>query len=62
MVRGRRTSGPRLAEGTEGTDEAKLRLKVSLETITGQRSVKEACEILGLCEAAFYKIRSRCTR
>jgi hypothetical protein len=30
-----------------------------LETIAGTRSVRSACEELDICEAAFYKLRTR---
>jgi len=58
MSRGRKPLGPKLVERMEGSGHAKKRLKVILETISGKRSVKGACEALGISEAAFHKMRS----
>jgi transposase-like protein len=52
-------SGPELVEGLEGSPEAKERLKVILETIAGTKTIAEACEQLGIGEAAFHKLRTR---
>jgi hypothetical protein len=52
-------SGPELVEGIEGSPEAKERLKVILETIAGTKTIAEACEQLGIGEAAFHKLRTR---
>ena len=59
MSRGRPPKGPRLVEGHEGSEEAKRRLQVILETIAGERSVTEACEILGIGETAFHELRAK---
>lgn len=57
MSRGRRPLGPRLVEGLEASTEARLRLKIVLETIAGERTVSEACEALGIGEARFHEMR-----
>ena len=62
MARGRRPSGPDLVEGLEGSQAAKRKLKVILETIAGQRSIADACRELGMNEPAFHKVRSRTLR
>ena len=59
MSRGRPARGPRLVEGHEGSEEAKRRLQVILETIAGERGVTEACEILGIGESAFHELRAK---
>jgi len=59
MSGGRPPKGPRLIEGHEGSEEAKRRLQVILETIAGEHSVKEACAILGIGETAFHELRAR---
>jgi transposase-like protein len=41
----------------DGSDADKTRLRVVLETVTGERSVKEACERLGVSEARFHVLR-----
>jgi hypothetical protein len=50
--------GPKLVDSLTGSDHAKRRLKTLLETLSGEKSVEEACEELGLSEAAFHKLRS----
>lgn len=57
MARGRRPSGPQLVQGLDGTPEAKERATVILETIAGKRSVAEACAVLGVSPAHFYRLR-----
>jgi len=59
MRRGRPPLGPRLVDGLTGSDLAKRRLRLILETVSGARSVDEACAELGISEAAFHKLRSR---
>lgn len=58
MAKGRPAKGPELVEGLEGTQEAKKRLEVILETLGGQTSVKEAYEQLGLSKSMFHEIRT----
>jgi transposase len=41
----------------DGSDADKTRLRVVLETVAGERSVKEACERLGVSEARFHVLR-----
>ncbi len=55
----RTPSGPELVEGAEGTRDAKMRLKVILETIAREKTIAEACGALGIGEAAFHKLRTR---
>ena len=40
-----------------GSEEAKHRLRLVLETLSGLRSLKEACEELGISEARFHQLR-----
>jgi hypothetical protein len=51
--------GPRLVDGLAGSALAKRRLRLILETVSGERSVAEACAELGISEAAFHKLRGR---
>jgi transposase-like protein len=55
--RGRKPTGPQLVERLEGSPRAKTRLKAILETLTGQRSIPEVCEELGIQESMFHKLR-----
>jgi hypothetical protein len=56
-MRGRRPVGPEYAEQLDGSETAKLRTKVILETIAGTCRVKEACQRLGVCEQRFHQLR-----
>jgi hypothetical protein len=59
MTRGRRPKGPKLVDGLDGSAEAKRRLEVILESISGQRTVAEARALLGLSEARFHELRNK---
>ena len=59
MARGRPPLGPELVERLEGPDVAKARLKVILETISGERTIPDACAKLGIGESAFHELRHR---
>lgn len=56
---GRPPKGARLVEGLEGSPQARQRLTVILETVSGARSIASACEALGLSAAAFHRLRER---
>jgi hypothetical protein len=58
MAKGRPPLGPELVDNIAGSEHAKERMKILLETITGYRTVSSACEALGIGESAFYKMRS----
>jgi hypothetical protein len=59
MRKGRPAKGPKLVETLDGSEDAKRKLRIILETVTGKRSVEEACEVLGIGPAAFHKLRAR---
>lgn len=59
MNRGRPPMGAALVEKISGSAPAKDRVKAILETVSGQKSIPEACEKLGMGEAAFYKLRDQ---
>jgi hypothetical protein len=56
--RGRKPTGTNLLEHLEGSERAKSRLKAILETLSGQRSIPDVCEDLGLRESMFHRVRS----
>lgn len=56
-MRGRYPSGPEFVDKLEGSPEARQRLKVLLETLTGTCRVGDACDRLGIKEARFDQIR-----
>ncbi len=57
--RGRKPSGAKLVDAFDGSALAKRRLKVILQTLSGELRVADACERLGINQAAFYKMRRR---
>ncbi len=58
MGRGRPPLGTELVNTLDGSDLAKQRLKVALQTISGELTVPQACERLQLSEARFHELRS----
>lgn len=59
MPSGRPPKKSELVGSFEGSDNAKLRLKMILETLSGERTIQSACEELSIGEAAFHKLRKR---
>ena len=55
---GRKPLGPQLVERLEGSQHAKRRLQVMLETVAGTRSIPEACQTLGIGESMFHRLRA----
>lgn len=62
MSRGRPPEGAGLVENLEGSEPAKKRLRVILETIAGEKTVRQACGELGMGKSAFHKLRSEFLR
>jgi hypothetical protein len=56
--RGRKPTGTNLLEHLQGSERAKARLKAILETLSGERSIPEVCEELGIQESMFHRVRS----
>ena len=56
--RGRPPKGSALVEGLEGSDHARERLKIILDSIAGKLTVEEACQRLGIGEARFHELRT----
>ncbi len=56
---GRKPLGSALVEHLDGSTSAKERLELILETLSGQVTVVGACQLLGISEAMFYKLRNR---
>jgi hypothetical protein len=59
MPRGRPPKGAKLVEKLDGSEEAKRRLELVLQTIAGKRDVASVCEELGIKKTAFVKIRDK---
>jgi hypothetical protein len=56
--RGRKPTGAQLVEHLEGSERAKIRLRTILETLSGQRTIPDACDELGIQESMFHRVRS----
>jgi len=50
--------GPSLVDHLDGSERAKERLHVILETIAGELTIAEACKRLGIGEAMFHRLRT----
>lgn len=56
-MRGRHPAGPNFVDKLTGDAIAKERLRIVLETISGQRRVIDACAYLGISEQRFDELR-----
>lgn len=57
MAAGRRPDGTQHVNRLDGEDEAKHRLRVVLETLSGTKSIEEACDELHVSASRFHEIR-----
>ncbi len=57
MKRGRPPKGEKLVCELEGSEHAKARTRIILETISGKKSVRDACDELGIKEARFHELK-----
>jgi hypothetical protein len=58
-MRGRKPAGPEYVDRWTGSDTAKERLHVVLETVAGRCRVQEACARLGISEPRFHQLRTQ---
>jgi hypothetical protein len=56
---GRKPTGPPLVHHLDGSERAKERLEVILETVAGKLTIREACDRLGIEEAMFFRLRTQ---
>ena len=61
-MRGRYPSGPEYVEQLPGSAEAKRRLQVVLQTMSGAYRVQEACTLLGISRQRFEQLRTKVLR
>lgn len=59
LKRGRPVSGANLVNNLTGSQHAKRRVELVLQTITGQITIPQACAELNICASAFHKMRTR---
>ncbi len=57
--RGRPQKGANLVDKLEGSISAKARLKVIMQSVSGELSVGEACKQLGIGRTAFHQLREQ---
>lgn len=58
-MRGRRPLGPELTDQLDGSALARMRMRLILETITGQTRAKDARQQLGICAQQFVTLRAK---
>jgi Helix-turn-helix domain len=58
-MRGRYPAGSECVEPLAGSEQAKERLRVILDTLSGHCRVQEACARLGVCEQRFRQLRQQ---
>jgi hypothetical protein len=56
---GRKPIGPQLVHHLDGSELAKERLEIILETVAGKRTIHDASELLGISEARFFQLRTQ---
>ncbi len=57
--RGRRPLAAQHVDNLCGSERAKLRLQTILQTLQGQMTVAEACQVLGIGESRFHALRNQ---
>ncbi len=55
---GRKPIGPPLVRRLDGSEQAKDRMEVILQTIAGMMTIRQACDRLGIDEARFFQLRT----
>jgi hypothetical protein len=59
MKRGRRPAGPEYVKLLDGSDIAKERVQIVLETVAGTCGVDDACQRLNICAQRFHQLRQQ---
>jgi hypothetical protein len=57
MAAGRPPLGPKLVENLDCSEVDKIKARTILETVSGEKTVAEACELLGVGETRFREMR-----
>jgi hypothetical protein len=61
-MRGRRPAGPNYVDGLDGSPVARHRLKVVLQTLKGERRLRDACAELNISPQRFHQLREEAMR
>ena len=59
MKLGRRPAGPEYVQHLDGSDIAKERVRIVLETVAGICGVDDACQRLDICPQRFHQLRQQ---
>lgn len=57
--RGRPIKGTDKIESLQGSADAKHRLKIIMQSVSGELTIEEACNELGMEKSAFYRMREK---
>ena len=57
MTRGRPPLGAEIVDHLEGSPQAKERLRIILRTLSGEMTIPQACQELGIGESRFHEMR-----
>lgn len=57
MTQGRPTKGPDIVNDLDASGEAKKKVRLVLETLSGKTAVKDAAASLGISESQFHRVR-----
>jgi hypothetical protein len=55
---GRKPVGPPLVRRLDGSEQAKDRMEIILQTVAGTITIRQACHRLGIDEARFFQLRT----
>ncbi len=61
-MRGRHAVGPEIAEQVADSPFEAFRLRLILESVTGEKRVQDICQEMGVCSQMFERLRDRAMR
>jgi transposase-like protein len=61
-MRGRHAVGPEIAEQVADSPFEAFRLRLILESVTGEKRVQDICDQMGVCSQMFERLRDRAMR
>lgn len=57
MTLGRPPKGPELVDDLDGSDQAKRKLRIMIQTLSGEKTIPQACAELGIERSRFHAMR-----